>query len=390
MICAEALNCTYGGNYEPGKGPKTPASFLVKKGGKVAANLGYLPGGPEFFQFEGQRRLNIYQPSDVKSREGDVSPWLDHFAYLVPDKAQASHILDYLAYTVQFPADKINHGVLMAGGHRNGKDMFLQPIPAILGEQNVKQVSPGELHTDFNGYVACAKLLIFQEMHTNLGEQRKVEARLKTLLATTAGSLRVNEKKEKPYSVRNFLSVIITSNHRDGINISQGNTARYFAVWIDTKPKKDQYYEDLAKWIGKHVPEIAYFLESRDLSNFRPKAPAPETQFVKEIEDDSQSDIAGMITDRIADQKAPFNHDLATARDTCEELGLDVSKYHRRIGRELAELGIRGRKTESTKGGARRKRTIYVLNHEDQYTELSGAELLEEYERQSPNNRSPH
>jgi len=46
---------------------------------------------------------------------------------------------------VQFPAEKINHGLLLGGAPGIGKDTILAPVRQAVGEWNFQEATPKEM-----------------------------------------------------------------------------------------------------------------------------------------------------------------------------------------------------------------------------------------------------
>jgi len=79
----------------------------------------YLPGKPEFPYGSSGVFYNIWRKSGVEARLGDVTPFLDHMAFLFPNEADRELVLDYLALLVQKPAEKIHFALLVRGSQGN-------------------------------------------------------------------------------------------------------------------------------------------------------------------------------------------------------------------------------------------------------------------------------
>jgi hypothetical protein len=65
--------------------------------------------------------FNLYRPPDIKLGDADeAGPWLAHVHRLYP-KAEAHHIVQWLAHRVQRPAEKINHAPCSAAYRASAK-----------------------------------------------------------------------------------------------------------------------------------------------------------------------------------------------------------------------------------------------------------------------------
>jgi hypothetical protein len=79
----------------------------------------YLPQGPAVVD---QKRFNLWRPSGLEARKGDVSWFEEHLTLMFPDETERNFVLDYLALLVQRPAEKIKFALLIQGAQGTGKE----------------------------------------------------------------------------------------------------------------------------------------------------------------------------------------------------------------------------------------------------------------------------
>src|SRR5262249_40921805 len=95
--------------------------------------------------------FNLYLPPTITLGDAKkAKPWLRH-VIKVYGKADARHIIYWLAHRVQHPADKINHALLLGGPPGIGKDTLLEPVKDAVGPWNFVEVSPSQMMGRFNG-----------------------------------------------------------------------------------------------------------------------------------------------------------------------------------------------------------------------------------------------
>jgi hypothetical protein len=194
-----------------------------------------------------------------------------------PDDAE--HIIQYCAHRVQFPDEKINHGIVLGGEQGIGKDTLLEPLKMAVGPWNCQEVSPAQMLGQFNGYVKCVVLRVSEAR--DLGDVNRIEfyEHMKTLLAAPPDMLRVNEKYLKEHHSLNVFGAVITTNHIDGIYLPPDDR-RHYVAWSTLK-KEDfttAYWDGLYGWFAGGGNEIvAGYLASLDLSGFNGKAPPRKT-----------------------------------------------------------------------------------------------------------------
>jgi hypothetical protein len=227
--------------------------------------------------------FNLYRPPLVN--RGDrrkAVRWLRHVLRVYPDKAEAWHIIRWLAHRVQRPAEKINHALVLGGEQGIGKDTIIEPVKRAVGPWNGQEESPRTiLERQFNGYLKAVILRISEARDLGEAERHTFYEHMKAIIAAPPDVLRINEKNIREYYIPNLVGVIITTNHKtDGIYLPDDDR-RHYVAWSPRRRSEfsEQYFIDLYRWLDaggdRHV---AAYLASLDLSGFNPKAPPPQTQ----------------------------------------------------------------------------------------------------------------
>jgi hypothetical protein len=227
--------------------------------------------------------FNLYRPP-VLTR-GDpkkAGPWVRHVLRVYPDKAEARHIIRWLAHRVQHPAEKINHALVLGGEQGIGKDTIIEPVKRAVGPWNGQEESPRTiLESRFNGYLKAVILRISEARDLGEAERHTFYEHMKAIIAAPPDVLRINEKNVREYYIPNVVGVLITTNHKtDGIHLPEDDRRHYVAWSPRTRSEfSEQYFTDFYRWLDtggdRHV---AAYLASLDLSGFNPKAPPPQTQ----------------------------------------------------------------------------------------------------------------
>lgn len=212
-------------------------------------SLTYLPKGAEMPDGERGGRYNIWRPSGVRPAPGDVSWFLEHMAYIVPDEREREAVLDYLAHLVQRPEDKIHFALVIRGEQGTGKSAIGELMLRIIGRSNVTKPSNDELLEKWTGWQEGAQLAIVEELMT-LG-RLEVTNRLKPLI--TDPTLRIQEKYQTTYTIDNRLNLLCFTNHRDAIRIEESDR-RWFIVFSPAKARDHGYYKRLFAHLTATAP----------------------------------------------------------------------------------------------------------------------------------------
>lgn len=274
-------------------------------------SLTYLPGAGEMP--DGPRgKYNLWRPSALTPEPGDVSWFLEHMAYLVPDERERGLLLDYLAHLVQRPDQKIHFALLMRGEEGTGKSAIGEILTRIIGDANVVIPKNDELLEKWTGWQERAQVAIISELMTQ--GRLEVANRLKPVI--TDPKLRIEEKYQVPYSIDNHLNLVCFTNHRDAIKLSAGDR-RWFVVFSPAMPRDDAYYISL---FDDHIladgpARVAHWLMRRDLSGFNAKGRAPHTSAKEEMLGLTQGSVESHLGELLRDGIAPFDFDLVTAEE---------------------------------------------------------------------------
>jgi len=372
-------------------------------GGRVTKvdKLDYAPKMPPVFEEGGVRFGNSWcNLNEIQGTQGDCSKWLEHFDVLGWGE-QKKHILQYLAFTLLYPEKKINHMLTLGSAEGGGKDFLLYPFTKAMGDHS-HTISGDELTEDFNDYLLSTKHLSVNE--TELGDRKEalaISAKLKPLAAAPPDRLRVNQKGVKKVSVRNLLSVTMTTNSQLPFSL-QGQSRRIFAVWSDIntrdasgamRPEWLDYWQDRWEWMeqGGYEACIWYLRNCVDLSDFKPGAPPPVTEFLRDITEASKSSQLQTMEAFIAAGAGSFKSDLVTASDAvvtlkCGEMIRADLMYAKpewftpvKVGLLLREMPM-SRKVRVYDGKG--QVWMWIIRNHDKYDNMSGSEIWTAYQDQ--------
>lgn len=265
-------------------------------GGRVMKvdKLDYAPKMPPIYEdICGTTIGNAWHRGDEREgTPGDCGMWLDHFD-LLGWGAQRDHILKWMAFTLRYPEQKINHMIILGGHEGSGKDWLLRPLVAAMGS-NHTTIAGEELLEGFNEHILNTKHLHINEVELgNRAEAIAISNKLKPLAAAPPDKLRVNPKGAKKIEVRNILSLSMTTNSKLPIRLT-GQSRRIFALWSDLNVRNSDgsltekwrdYWRKAWAWMDEGgVDHCIYYLRHEvDLSGFYPREAPPVTQFLQDI-----------------------------------------------------------------------------------------------------------
>jgi hypothetical protein len=278
---------THGVTWAPGK-PTIIKDLLIHKSGWVSK--------------KGANTFNLYMPPNQIGGDADkAGPWRQHGEFIWGEYNQ--HIERWLAYRIQAPHDKINHGLVMGSPKQGiGKDSYIAPARRAVGEWNFADVPATRAYEKFaneNSFLESVILRI-NEAH-DLGDKRfHFYERTKDWFAAPPETLMIRDLWIKQHPMFNLVGPIVTTNHlTDGLFLPPEDR-RYYVAWSDRRPEEftEQYWNDLWNWYeGGGLEHAARYLATLDVSDFDPKAPPPRTPAWHAIVNASMAPEGGELAD---------------------------------------------------------------------------------------------
>lgn len=320
-----------------GKNPKIEASVCFDenrqaKGGKVLDGIAYAPGESVLVA----RGSGVYgnkwrdgRPNVARGGGQDISPWLRHAERMIPDPAEREHIFDVMAFKLQNPSVKINHGVLHAGKPGSGKDTLWAPFLWAVGgpgRANVSIVRNEEINGTW-GYAYEAEVMVLNELRqSEAADRRALENRLKPLLAAPPDLITIQRKGLHPYDASNKLLVVAFSNERAAITLPSDDR-RWMVLWSEAPIMDANKAQALWDWYQAGGYEaVAAWLWARDVSRFNPGA-APILTEAKAIMMQAGLSLAeAWLVEQMQGRLGPFARGVVGApwQSLCERLSVSA------------------------------------------------------------------
>jgi hypothetical protein len=167
------------------------------KGAPALVGITYAPGETVLCHRDGDVFGNRWRDARQPAGAGDVAPWLDHCAALLPERVEREHIFDVMAHKYQHPGVKINHAVLHGGDEGCGKDTLWAPLLwAVCGPslRNRGILDNDTLGSQW-GYQLEAEIIILNELkEPDARERRALANKLKPIIAAPPEMIPINRK----------------------------------------------------------------------------------------------------------------------------------------------------------------------------------------------------
>jgi Family of unknown function (DUF5906) len=184
---------------------------------------------------EGVTCFNLYRPPIILPGDAGGGRALDS-ARLFGLPNDARHIIEYLAFKVQFAGIKINHALVFGGLQGIGKDTILEPVKYAVGPWNFQEVKPTQVIGRFNGFIKSVIVRISEARDLGDLDRYQLYDHTKDLICAPPDVLRCDEKHLREHSVMNVCGVIMTTNYKTSGIYLPADDRRHFVAYSDRQP----------------------------------------------------------------------------------------------------------------------------------------------------------
>lgn len=324
MMNSTQFNGRYGGRQfiitstgkltdEPWKAALRSTCYTIPK----VDHIRFLPDRPSFEVVTdqlGRLGLNTYVPARVVMQQGDVSPWLDHVARIIPDANDQRIFFEYLAHCVKFPGHKVPWAYLLQSAEGIGKTVFFEVMQYTLGDMYVYTPKAQELvksGSTFNAWMRNKLMIVVNEL--KIDERRELIEILKPMI--TDARVEVQSKGVDQEMEDNVANWLMFSNYKDAVPINI-NGRRYViqfsalqsAADLERAGMNDDYFNRLWRWlrVDGGYAAVAYWLKNYPIERGGLPVRAPKTSSYAEALSIGRSPMEVVIADCITDGLSGF------------------------------------------------------------------------------------
>lgn len=304
---------------------------------QVVYDYKYDPANPQktFTKRDGKYFVNTYvrahptpNPKSAPIAERFIRK---HLQMLIEEEEYQLHILDWLAYNVQYPGRKVRHAILLQGGEGCGKTFLYELGCTALGARHCKKINKGTLEKGWTEWAVGSQIIAVEEIRVVGKNRHEVMAMLKELV--TNDTVPVNKRHTSTATEENITNYILFSNYKDALALTEGDR-RYFVVmsrlqdanWKEIRSIADSgYYQRLFDMLKEHASGVRHFFENYQIrDSFNPNGPAPRTSYAEQIIHDVRDDVTAMVKSIIEDGKDPLiNEDLIASANLADHFQLE-------------------------------------------------------------------
>lgn len=311
----------------------------------VVAGVIYLPAADELFTHAGQEWANAYRADQVPltlaasewgaEEKAAVARVQDHLQRIVPNVEDRTSLLQWMAWVVTHPGDKVNWAPLIIGNYGDGKSLLVNLLSEVMGFANVKMLSGNVIsNSDFTGWAEGTCVTAIEEIRLSGHNRFEMMDKMKPLI--TNDRVDVHAKGRDPVTVANTVSYMALSNYLDAMPID-AHDRRWFAIVtpfvglsreeIEAGGMDSEYFKRLVAAIRDHASALRGWMFAVDLKKFNPKYNAPRSSSKARIVDLCRSDDEVFIHDLLAQGGVGISERCFSTISLAEEL--------QRLGRKL-------------------------------------------------------
>jgi|TARA_B100001964_G_scaffold235556_1_gene295836 hypothetical protein len=308
----KAINFTYAKFFD-----KTPSLYLKRYASRlVVEDWIYNPKefDPEnrILTYNNKLYLNSYSPNDLEPEQGDTSllhELLDH--YFQGQDQYKDHFLNWWAYQLQYPGEKIRHAIILHSTHfQTGKGSIWLAMKKTFGIQNAKEIDVQQAVDKGKSYLTNSQVVMIDEIQSAGKQDKKIELlnNLKRIITEeNISSRQLYIDYKVVYSCTNY---ILLTNHKNALSLPPGEV-RYWVYMCEKKRKDTDFYKRYHKWLDNGGPKAILFelLERIIPESFEPKGVAPETPFTKVMSEKGAHPLSKQVKTMYDEEIEPFTLD---------------------------------------------------------------------------------
>jgi len=209
----------------------------------------------KLFYEDGLLNVNTYTPAHVRLMQGDVSPFLDHLALLLPDEGDRRILTAYMAACIQHKGIKFQWAPLIQGAPGNGKTLLTRAVRYAVGRKYTHMPKANDLDNKFNGWLQGKILIGVEDIYVPEHRAEIIEA-LKPMI-TGGDGIEIQFKGADQITVDVCANFILNSNHKDAIRKDEDE--RRFSMFFTAQQSKDDinaagmggdYFPRLYQWLN--------------------------------------------------------------------------------------------------------------------------------------------
>ncbi len=339
-FCDLTASCVTAREDNPTRSIPTAVLWKRHSGRKTVETRTFHAGSAEFCcDPDGGTALNSWRPIERRPSLADVTPFLDHVAYLFEDVTERNVFLDWLAHIEQKPGVLPHYGWLhIAKNTGTGRNWMASVLSRVWRGYVAPNVDlPALLESQFNGMLAGRVLAMVDEVQEGGGDNQFRHAnRLNAVI--NAEERAINPKFGRQFKEHNSCRWLVFSNFENALPMKDTDR-RWRVVRHNAAPRSPQKYAKLYALLdhAEFINAIGVWLRERDIGAFNPGERPPMNEAKRAALAASRS----MIQQSTGELVGRWPVDIITGTDAAEVLcdGADNASITPAMRRALNEAG---------------------------------------------------
>ena len=285
----------------------------------------YWPGAGRIFTHDDKYMLNSYHDSgclvaDDIDEDGQkvIDMFMAHIRFTLSDEREQRILLDWLAFVVQHPGERINWALLLQGAQGTGKSYFVKLLQLVLGE-HVRNLDPTAISGRFTSWAHGSLVVAVEEIRISGTNKYEVLDRMKPFI--TNDTVQIEEKGRDHRTVPNFTSYLLLTNHKDAIPITAGDR-RYCVLFsrvqtesqlyseLGGEQQASDYFAHLFDETKRRCDVLAKLLREHKISaDFNHRGRAPDTDARRKMMNNATSPDRLLLEDALAQNECEIIND---------------------------------------------------------------------------------
>lgn len=225
--------------------------------------------------------LNLWQGFAVAPVAGDVSPWLEVLAALVPNEAERRYVLRWLAWRVQNVGGIPDTILIFQGAKGTGKNSLFDPLLLLFGPHAMLATDPELIAGRFTFHLMYLSFAVLDEA-VFIQDPRQAD-RIKARV--TAKVMHYEQKGMDPVSGVNRCAYVMLTNH-DYVWQASSDERRAVVIEVGEALRgKLEFWDRYHAWAAGEGPAaLLHYLQAVDLKGFNPRAIPKGEALRKQVE----------------------------------------------------------------------------------------------------------
>lgn len=294
------------------KSMKLTTAWLCARERLTARGVSYKPTyEPIITDSSNQKFFNSYQPSDVvpayKYDINKIGAFLEHIIYLFPKDDDRESFLGWFCYTITQPLKTVTWAPVLVSKQGSGKGWILEVMKKLMGETNVKPITPDRIENQFNSFLFNSTLVCLFDMYKS--KNRQLDGKLKGYIDVEQAE--ANKKNAAERTEKVWANFLIFANADDDVYVEPGDR-RFWLVELPD-PRSPEYYNRIFAWLeeDENMPHLLSWCTEYKSKKFSPTHP-PGSSLKIDVMNRNKSEIQLELETCIEERLGPFACNVMT------------------------------------------------------------------------------